>query len=140
MDAAAETLSLLGLQTKSPKRPSLSALRKAVERGLPPESLQFLKLHFPAQNRRGTSLTLLSTGDRVEGKRFSPEESAQLARLAYVLAVAHEVWGDWDGAVAFLEKPHPGLDGISPWSASETEWGAREVEAILRKIQFGLPA
>ena len=140
MDAAAETLSLLGLRMKSPKRPSLSALRKAVERGLPPESLQFLKLHFPSETSHGPTLTLLSVEGPAPRKRLSPEESAQLARLAYVLAVAHEVWGNWDGAVAFLEKPHPGLEGISPWAAAETEWGAREVEAILRKIQFGLPA
>ncbi len=48
--------------------------------------------------------------------------------------------GDWKKAAEFLRRPHHGLDGMSPLHAAESESGAREVERLLYKIRFGLPA
>lgn len=57
-----------------------------------------------------------------------------------ILVLASEVWGAQAQAHLFLAKPHPSLDSETPLQAATSEWGARAVEGLLRKIQFGLPA
>jgi uncharacterized protein (DUF2384 family) len=45
-----------------------------------------------------------------------------------------------DEARRFLHAPHPELGGRTPIEAAATEQGAREVEAILWKAFYGIPA
>jgi putative toxin-antitoxin system antitoxin component (TIGR02293 family) len=70
--------------------------------------------------------------------RLSLAESERAERIARIAAMAFEVWGEED-ARAFLSNPHPMLDGETPLEAAATDLGAREVESILRAIEFGLP-
>jgi putative toxin-antitoxin system antitoxin component (TIGR02293 family) len=78
---------------------------------------------------------------RIRSKRLSADESDKVVRVARVWALAVETWGDEEKARAFLFKPHPMLDGAVPMDAVfANEVGAREVEAILGRLQYGTAA
>ena len=111
-------------------------LRKLLRRGLPGDSIEILMENVPQAERPSWRKAL----SPIEGGRLSPERSERAGRLAYILALANEVWGGKAPAHRFLTNPHPALDGVAPLEAARTEWGGRAVEGLLRKIQFGLPA
>jgi putative toxin-antitoxin system antitoxin component (TIGR02293 family) len=54
--------------------------------------------------------------------------------------MAKDVWGSEEDAQEFMVKRHPMLDDRSPFEASLTEIGAREVESILGRLLFGSAA
>ena len=73
-------------------------------------------------------------------ERLSPEESARTERLARIVASAEFVWDDTAAARRFLTTAHPMLQNRTPLDVSLTELGARQVEALLWKLFYGLPA
>ena len=75
-----------------------------------------------------------------KGERLSPEESEKLQRVARVFAMAKDVWGSEEDAREFMAKHHPMLDDRTPFEASLSEIGAREVESILGRLLFGSAA
>jgi len=78
---------------------------------------------------------------RVKSKRLSSEESGKVVRVARVWALAVEAWGSEEKAREFLNRPHPMLDGAVPMdTVFATEVGAREVEDILGRLQYGTAA
>ncbi len=78
---------------------------------------------------------------RVKSKRLSSEESSKVVRVARVWALAVEAWGSDERAREFLNRPHPMLDGAIPMdTVFATEVGAREVEDILGRLQYGTAA
>lgn len=138
MDPAIGTLDLLGEGRffEVRERTSIEIWRQ-VQSGLPIESLESVMKRLPSSRHRHWR-RLVTSG--ATGPRLSPGGSEQTARLAFVLALAKDVWGSWPRALAFLQRDHRELDGKNPLEAAESEWGAKQVEQILRKIQFGLPA
>lgn len=72
--------------------------------------------------------------------RLSVEESERSERLARVVALAEEVWGDRESAHRWLRNPHTLLDGRSPLQAASLDIGARQVEEILLRVEHGIPA
>lgn len=71
---------------------------------------------------------------------LSVDESERAERLARVFASAAYVWGSEDDARAFLDAPHPLLQGRSPLDVAMSELGARRVEALLWQLFYGLAA
>ncbi|HEX5724321.1 MAG TPA: MbcA/ParS/Xre antitoxin family protein, partial [Longimicrobiaceae bacterium] len=71
---------------------------------------------------------------------LKPAESERVERLARVMALAEQVWEDTDDARAFLTAAHPLLDGRAPLELARTELGARQVEELLWKLEYSLPA
>ena len=61
-------------------------------------------------------------------------------RLARVIAIAEDVWQDREEARRFLTTRHAELGGKTPLDAALTELGARQAEAIMARILYGLPA
>jgi putative toxin-antitoxin system antitoxin component (TIGR02293 family) len=138
VDVAVEALNLLGAGTYFQTREKSSReFWRQIQSGLPTESFELVVKRVPTSNRSRWR-KLVAT--QAPGAKLSPDDSEKAGRLAFVLALAKDVWGDWSRATEFLQRPHPELDGKSPLEAAESEWGAREVENLLRKIQFGLPA
>jgi putative toxin-antitoxin system antitoxin component (TIGR02293 family) len=60
-------------------------------------------------------------------------------RLARVIAAAHAAWEDQNDAQEWLTKPHPELGGRTPIDCALTESGARQVESLIDRFQYGLP-
>jgi len=71
--------------------------------------------------------------------RLSVHASERAERLARVLAIAEYTWDDPAQARAWMNQPHPELQGRTPLAAARTELGARSVEAILDQLFYGLP-
>jgi putative toxin-antitoxin system antitoxin component (TIGR02293 family) len=71
---------------------------------------------------------------------LSPNAFERVLRIGRLYARALTVFdGDAQEASAFLSDPHPLLDDRPPAEVALSEPGFREVEGLLRKLEFGLP-
>jgi len=118
-------------------------LRHAVEDGLPLEVLSRVVRHVAGSDVGAQALKYRivpkATLHRRKG-RLSLEESERLERMARVTAFAEQVWEDEDLAREFLNGAQPQLGGQTPLDLLRTELGARQVEELLMKLEYGLPA
>lgn len=69
---------------------------------------------------------------------LATDESERLLRLARLYELAVETFGDPDEANRWLTTPRSALDDETPLRRSETEPGARQVEALLGRIAYGV--
>ena len=147
----ADTISeVLGLRVRDPLFPM--SLMHEVEKGLPLTALdRVAKAVAPGDAgflfRMVSRATLarrrkaLATTRTATAARLSAEESARVARLAAVWALAREVWGGEAEARAFLFRPHPMLEGRRPIDVVlANEFGRPLVEGILGGLQYGSAA
>ena len=67
-------------------------------------------------------------------------ESDRVVRFARLLGLAVSTLESIDAARAWLGSPQVGLGGATPLVYAETEVGAREVEDLLGRIEFGVYA
>lgn len=59
--------------------------------------------------------------------------------MLLVYGLMLEIWdGEEENARYFMQTKHLLLDNRSPFEASLSELGARQVEDILRRIEFGV--
>lgn len=125
-------------------QPSFGRIQRLVEFGLPRQALRHLARELVADPDRAAALehrivprtTLARRGDH---GRLTPEESERTERLARLYVQAVRALGDAADAREFLGRPHPEIAGRTPLDAGLTDLGARQVEAILNGIEFGLP-
>lgn len=76
---------------------------------------------------------------RKEQGQLMPDESDRLLRAARVLGKALELFeGDRDSAVEWLQAPQPALGGATPLSIAKTDFGAREVEGLIGRLEHGV--
>ena len=75
---------------------------------------------------------------RKHAGRLSPEESNKVVRFSQLLKHATDVFGDIEKARAWLKFPQHGLGGAVPLDYAETEIGAREVDNLLGRIDYGV--
>lgn len=72
--------------------------------------------------------------------RLDSAESDRLLRFARLLGQAVATLESIEAARAWLVSPQIGLGGETPLTYAETEVGAREVEVLLGRIEFGVYA
>lgn len=65
-------------------------------------------------------------------------ESDRLYRVARIIALAFEVFGDESKARIWMKRPNDVLDGDVPLALLETEIGANQVEDELLRILYGI--
>jgi putative toxin-antitoxin system antitoxin component (TIGR02293 family) len=70
--------------------------------------------------------------------RLSPDESDRVMRLSRLLEHATKVFGNLERGRAWLKFPQYGLGGAVPLDYAETEVGAREVDNLLGRIDYGV--
>jgi putative toxin-antitoxin system antitoxin component (TIGR02293 family) len=70
--------------------------------------------------------------------RLSPDESDKVMRLSRLFEHATKVFGDVEKARAWLKFPQRGLGGAVPLDYAQTEVGAREVDRLLGRIDYGV--
>jgi putative toxin-antitoxin system antitoxin component (TIGR02293 family) len=71
--------------------------------------------------------------------RFSPNESDRLLRVARLFGKALELFdGDRDAAIDWLTARQLGLGGAIPFQLARSETGAREVESLLGRLEYGV--
>jgi len=74
------------------------------------------------------------------GGKFDMITSDRLYRVAYIMALATEVFENNDEARKWLHEPQYDLANRIPLVVIETEAGAREVENLLQRIEHGVMA
>jgi putative toxin-antitoxin system antitoxin component (TIGR02293 family) len=131
-----------GKQVLGRRIASLRDLESAVGAGLPKAALRTTVRRVfqrPGQaNQIIYRIVPQATYKRRVG-RLRPAESERTERLARVIAATEEVWQDRASAREWLTKPHPELGRQTPIECGMTELGARRVEELLDRLQYGLP-
>jgi putative toxin-antitoxin system antitoxin component (TIGR02293 family) len=121
---------------------SIDDLEEIVEEGLPKTALRAAvrRVFVVAReaNRYLYRIVPEATYKRRNG-RLRSSESQRTERLARVIASAESVWEDQEDAREWLTKPHPELGGRTPMECALTELGARQVESLIDRLQYGLP-
>ena len=121
-----------------------------VERGFSPSAADRLADRLglsPADLARAAGASPRTLARRRQAGRLAPEESDRLYRLARLFEKAVETFdadGDRDAAEddarRWFHLPQWALGGDTPLAYAHTEPGAREVEALLHRIDHGVLA
>lgn len=125
----------------SPNSFAPSKMIKCVQDGLPIAELDALQasLAVPMESlatKLGISKATLHRR-KLEGKLW-PDESDRVVRYARLMGKAVKVFGGMENAREWLNCPQFGLGGAVPLDYAETEIGAREVENLLGRIEYGV--
>ncbi|HEY1233276.1 MAG TPA: antitoxin Xre/MbcA/ParS toxin-binding domain-containing protein [Candidatus Binatia bacterium] len=112
-----------------------------IQDGLPVQELEALRnsLGLPMEklaSKLGISNATLHR--RKARGRLAPAESDRVVRLARLIGKAAKVLGGIEAARQWLNSPQFGLGGAVPLDYAETEIGAREVENLLGRIEYGV--
>ena len=78
---------------------------------------------------------------RKDEGRLHADESDRLIRLTRIFAGALVLFeGDADAARGWLLSAQPALGGATPLDYASTEVGSREVEALIGRLEHGIPS
>src|SRR5436190_12896084 len=114
---------------------------RRIQKGLPFRDLEMLRksIDLPLEQLAEKLLISRSTLQRRKAAgRLAPDESDKVMRFSRLLAQATDFYGNIDKARAWLKHPQRGLGGAIPLDYAETEIGAREVEKLLGRIDYGV--
>src|SRR6266581_3594031 len=131
------------LQKKTPsaKAKHLTDLIRQIQKGLRFSELETLQnsIDMPFEQLAAKLSISRSTLQRRKAVgRLSPDESDKVMRFSRLLEHATNVFGDVNKARAWLKFPQRGLGGAVPLDYAETEVGAREVDNLLGRIDYGV--
>ena len=128
-------------KTASAKAKHPHELIRRIQKGLPFSDLKALQtqIDLPLEQLAGKlSISRSTLQRRKTNGRLSPDESDKVIRFARLLEHATSVFGDIEKARAWLKHPQYGLGGALPLDYAETEIGAREVDNLLGRIDYGV--
>ena len=119
-----------------------SELIRRIEAGLAFAALQKLDKHT------GLGLSLLASiigipertlARRKASGKLSPSESERLIRISGIFEQTMDLFeNDLAAAVRWLTSPKKALDNQQPIQYARTELGAREVEKLLGRLEYGV--
>jgi putative toxin-antitoxin system antitoxin component (TIGR02293 family) len=120
----------------------VKSIESLVKQGLPYSTFKTMegKLHI-TQNQLADFLSIPNTtlARRRREKRLNTEESDRLIRYARMLTLARDMMeGDEEAANRWLTDRHLLLNDESPLEHAVTEVGARDVEDLITRVQFGV--
>jgi putative toxin-antitoxin system antitoxin component (TIGR02293 family) len=128
---------LLGLRSFD-----LPALLRNVEKGFRFTALEHLRRNVALSSdelEQVLGIPSRTLARRKSEGRFQPEESDRLLRTARIYARVIEVFeSDARAASEWLTTPQTALGGLLPLELVRTELGAREVEALLDRLEQGV--
>jgi putative toxin-antitoxin system antitoxin component (TIGR02293 family) len=116
-------------------------LVKVVQAGLKFDELEALRagLGLPLEKlAEKLGIARATLHRRKIGGRLAPDESDKVIRFARLLRSAEQIFGGREGARQWLSFPQYGLGGAVPLDYARTEVGAREVETLLGRIEYGV--
>ena len=121
---------------------SIRDLERTVARGLPKRALRSTveRVLTNKADVRRVMFRLVPESTFKRRVRLSPAESERTERLARVIAAAEYAWNNQADAREWLAKRHPELGRRSPLETAMTELGARQVEELLDRLVYGIPA
>lgn len=114
---------------------------RAVEAGLPYTALEELAQALalpPRALREHLRIAERTLARRKRAGRLAPDESERILRYAALFERAVDVLENEDAARTWLKTPKRALNGATPLAFAQTEPGAREVERLLGRIEYGV--
>jgi putative toxin-antitoxin system antitoxin component (TIGR02293 family) len=117
-------------------------LARLVQRRIPLRALAYVKRGGFSDREIGEYIIPERTRRHREAKRepLSLEESDRLVRLTRIQASAEDVFGHSESANRWMREPLGILDGKTPLEVAQTDAGARVIEQLLAKIDWGAAA
>ena len=116
---------------------------EAVDKGLAVSAFERVAVTLGVTEKHLAELLNVKPSTLARRKRsgsFSSEESDRLYRFAFLIERAVQVLDGLEAARRWLETPKHGLGGVTPLAYAKTEPGAREVENLLGRIEYGIPS
>ena len=86
----------------------------------------------------GVSAKTLQRQAKATIERLNPSQGDRLYRLARIVAFAEEVLEHPERAHRWLQEPQRGLGNRRPLDLLQNDAGAREVEDLLGRIEYGV--
>ncbi|MCB1228080.1 MAG: DUF2384 domain-containing protein [Verrucomicrobiales bacterium] len=126
---------------ESGKRIAVSKLIQSLKAGLPVRELDDLRRNLDLPMERLVPMLGISKATLHRRKitgRLDAAESDRVVRFARLLGWAASVMESLDNGRRWLTSPQVGLGGAIPLEYAETEVGAREVENLLGRIEYGV--
>lgn len=121
---------------------SAATLVKIMEMGLPVKELTTLQASLAVPAERLAPMLGISKAtfhrSKVAGSKLNTAVSDRVVRFAKLLGKAAKVFGGLEEANQWLNSPQFGLGGAVPLDYAKTEVGAREVENLLGRIEYGV--
>jgi putative toxin-antitoxin system antitoxin component (TIGR02293 family) len=140
--SASNILKMLGASRHGQKGTSSTAyLRSAVRKGLPFSAFETVLREVDLPQKQLSTILGIPTrtiARRKEIRQLTAAESDRLYRVARVAVHAASVLGDMDKARAWLKRPNRGLGDEVPLSLLDTDIGARQVEDVLVRLEYGI--
>ena len=121
--------------------PSSDEMRERIKRGLPYRSLESVRERLQLTMPEAASLLQMparTLARRKQTRKLQPDESDRLYRLARMAAHAVDVFGSDEKATAWLRRPNRALNGEQPIRLLDTDLGARQVEDLLGRLDYGI--
>jgi putative toxin-antitoxin system antitoxin component (TIGR02293 family) len=118
-----------------------SKLINVIQAGLLVQELKDLQASLAVPMERLGPLLSISKATlhrRMAGGRLRAAESDRVVRFALLMGKAIEVLESEENARQWLTSPQFGLGGAVPLDYARTEVGAREVEDLLGRIEYGV--
>ncbi len=129
---------LLGKQAKT-----ALDLADLIQQGFPTRSVFFLQKQMALgdddySSTLGVSIKWLGRYRKEPREHMDANVSDRLYRIARIFALAEEVLEDKESAKRWLHRPQSGLGERTPLELMKNEAGAREVEELLYRIEYGI--
>ncbi len=118
-------------------------LADLIMRGLPRKAAQAVRARLNLTEQEfahslGVSAKTLQRQAKAAVERLNPTQGDRLYRLARIIAFAEEVLENSERAHRWLQEPQRGLGNRRPLDLLQNEAGAREVEDLLGRIEYGV--
>jgi putative toxin-antitoxin system antitoxin component (TIGR02293 family) len=123
------------------REPEAAYIISHVRDGLPMAEFQATREMLGLSEERLASLLGMSRATlhrRKKSGHLDRTESDRLVRYARLFSRASAALGGLDGARSWLSAPARAFKGECPLDYADTEIGAREVEALLGRIEHGV--
>jgi putative toxin-antitoxin system antitoxin component (TIGR02293 family) len=118
---------------------TLSQVRDALRQGVPREAFERIRGDLGISTEELADVLGIPTRTLARRTdRFKPDESERLLRVGSVVQKAADVLEDRAAARRWMTQPKRALGGLTPLRCCDTEVGAREVEALLGRIEHGV--
>jgi putative toxin-antitoxin system antitoxin component (TIGR02293 family) len=131
-----------GRQALGQEVTSEADLARVVSRRIPLKALMHIKRSGFSDREIERFIIPARTRRHRQGRKepLTVDESDRLVRLTRIQALAEDVFGDAEQANRWLREGLGIMNGKSPLEVAQTEAGARVVEQILAKIDWGAAA
>ncbi len=129
----------LGIKTSAKTGSTLAQVRAALRLGVPRAAFDHLRGDLGVSTEELAEILGIPTRTLARRTdRFKPDESERLLRVASVVRKSQDVLEDPESARRWMTRPKRALGGLTPLRCCDTEIGAREVEALLGRIEHGV--